>query len=125
MVKRDSITAKAKSAWLGCCFANPPDSAAVTGQAAASINAVKTIRIGNRTASACSAKRSPALVPPSSATLRLNIGMKAAENAPPANSARNRLGRRKETKHASAARTEERRGGKGGVRQCRNRGAAG
>src|SRR3546814_18993406 len=101
MVKRDSITAKAKSAWLGCCFANPPDSAAVTGQAEASINAVKTIRIGNRTASACSAKRSPALVPPSPAHLRLHIGMQEAKNAPTAHSRRHIVGRREGTRNQS------------------------
>src|SRR5438270_3735547 len=60
---------------------------------------------GSSTDSASSAKATPAGSPgPSlSATLRLNMGMNAAENAPSANKARNMLGIRHATAKASDA----------------------
>ncbi|PAV93465.1 hypothetical protein WR25_00432 [Diploscapter pachys] len=68
-----------------------------------------TIRTGSRIDSASSAKAMPCARPlPSfalspSATLRLNIGMNAAENAPSAKRARNRLGKRNAIMNASDA----------------------
>src|ERR1044072_3939603 len=101
MVIHDRLTAKANCSGVGSL--KPPDRPQVTGQAAATIKAVKTTSTGSSTASVRSAKSRPAESSPPSATFLLNIGMKAAENAPSANKARNMLGRRKETKKASEA----------------------
>ena len=92
-----------KANWSGVGLSNPPERPQVTGQAATIITAVKASSTGRSTASVRSAKRRPGESPPPSATFRLNIGMKAALNAPSANSARNMLGRRKATKKASEA----------------------
>ena len=60
MVKRDSVTAKANWAELGCWRVKPPASAQVSGQAATIIATVKASRTGNSTASTRSAKSTPA-----------------------------------------------------------------
>jgi hypothetical protein len=67
------------------------------------IRMVKSSNTGSRTARVCSAKRRPAFTSSASPTLRLNIGMNAAEKAPSAKSARNMFGSRKATKKASDA----------------------
>ena len=107
MVKRDSVTAKANCAGVGCWRSKPPDSAQVSGQAATISATVKTSSTGNSTASTRAAKSIAAARPAAGSSAApafwLNSGMNAAENAPSANSARNMLGRRNATKNASDA----------------------
>ena len=100
---RESSTAKVNS--RAPTALNPPDSSHVTGHAASSITIVITISTGSSTDSAFSANDMPSAspLPTLSATLRLNIGMNAAENAPSANKARNMLGRRNAIRNASDA----------------------
>ena len=80
---------------------SPPEISQVSGQAAISMTAVVPSRKANSTDRARSAKSKPRESSPVSATVRLNIGMKAAVNAPSAKSARNILGSRKAMKKAS------------------------
>ena len=83
---------------------NPPDSPQVSGHAAIEHDDGQHQR-GSATAPPARARRRRARRSARrfSPTLRLNIGMNAAENAPSANSARNMLGRRNATKNASDA----------------------
>ena len=81
----------------------PSDIAQVIGHAASSMIAVKPSNTANSIDRARSAKSKPAESSPVSPTLRLNMGMKAALNAPSANKARNMLGKRNAMVKASEA----------------------